>query len=246
MRYRARLAYDGTRYYGFQRQANASPTIQAEVEEALRCISQQEVYVLAAGRTDAGVHATGQVVAFDLDWQHSELDLRNALNAHLPEDIAILEVAATSPDFHPRYDAVSRTYVYEAYVAPVRDPLRRWRAWHLTVGLDVGAIQAAALCLLGEHDFSTFGSPPVGENPIRTVYEVRWEARQTSEHTFTITANAFLFRMVRSIVGTLALVGQGRMTPAAFQEVLAARDRRLAGAAAPAHGLTLVSVNYAD
>ncbi len=246
MRYRARLAYDGTRYYGFQRQANASPTIQAEVEEALRRISQQEVSVLAAGRTDAGVHATGQVVAFDLDWQHSELDLRNALNANLPEDIAALEVAATSPDFHPRYDAVSRTYVYEMYVAPVRDPLRRWRAWHLTVGLDAGAIQVAAACLLGEHDFSTFGSPPAGENPVRSVYGAHWEARQTGEHTFTITANAFLFRMVRSIVGTLVLVGQGRMTPAAFREVLAALDRRLAGAAAPAHGLTLVSVNYAD
>jgi len=245
-RYRATLAYDGTAYHGFQRQANASPTVQGVVEEGLARISGERVHVIGAGRTDAGVHATGQVIAFDLDWRHSADDLRNALNANLPADVAVWSVEETTPDFHPRYDARRRTYVYELYVAPVRNPLRRWRAWHLHTELDVDMIRAAAASLIGEHDFSTFGVPPQGESAVRHVFEANWETDGSGEHRFTITANAFLFRMVRSIVGTLVLVGQGRMTGDDFRGILAARDRSLAGAAAPAHGLTLVRVDYND
>ncbi len=247
MRYRATLAYDGTAYHGFQVQANAKPTVQDVVEAALASIGGgQPVGILAAGRTDAGVHASGQVIAFDLDWRHGEQALRAALNANLPEDVAVRIVQQARADFHPRYDALSRTYVYRLLVREVRDPLRRRDAWHLTGALDVAQIEAAAAHLLGEHDFSTFGTPPQGENTVRSVGEARWRQGLDGEHTFTITANAFLYRMVRSIVGTLVMVGQGRMTAGTFQGILATCERSLAGPAAPAHGLTLVFVQYED
>ena len=187
MRYKAILAYDGTAYHGFQRQANASPTVQGVLEEVLSSTSGQQVSVLAAGRTDAGVHATGQVVAFDLDWRHLPSDLCNALNANLPSDIAVYLVEIASPGFHPRFDALSRTYVYRLYVSRVRDPFKRWLAWHLSRPLDVEAIAEAARHLLGTHDFSAFGSPPQGDNPVRTVYRAQWEAAPDGgQHAFTI------------------------------------------------------------
>ncbi len=244
MRYRATLAYDGTGFYGFQRQRNAAPTVQGEVEAALERISGQHVEVIGAGRTDAGVHASGQVIAFDLDWRHAPQALAEALNATLPEAIAVREVREAAPDFHPRFDARSRTYVYRLYVAPVRDPLRRLYAWHLTSELDMEAMQAAAQCLLGTHDFTSFGTPPQGENPVRTVYEARWEACADDEYAFTITADAFLQHMVRSLVEGLVQVGQGRLTVQAFADILAARRRGLVKGLAPPHGLTLVAVNY--
>jgi tRNA pseudouridine38-40 synthase len=244
MRYRAKLAYDGTRFHGFQRQANAAPTVQGEVEDALRNISGQHVPVIGAGRTDAGVHALGQVIAFDMTWRHSEADLRNALNANLPQDIATRHVQQADPDFHPRFDALSRRYAYRVYVSPVRDPMQRRVAWHLKSDLDVAEVQAAVRCLIGDHDFSTFGTPPQGNNSVRSVYQARWETGEDGWHTFTITANAFLYRMVRSIVGTLVLVGRKHMTSDAFAGILASCRRNLSGAAAPPHGLTLVSVDY--
>lgn len=244
MRYRATLAYDGTGFYGFQRQRNAAPTVQGEVEAALERISGQRVEVVGAGRTDAGVHASGQVIAFDLDWRHAPQALCDALNAALPEAIAVREVAEAAPDFHPRFDARSRTYVYRLYVAPVRDPLRRLYAWHLTSGLDVAAMQAAAQHLLGTHDFTSFGTPPQGENAVRTVYEAHWEVCVDGEYAFTITADAFLQRMVRSLVEALVQVGQGRLTVRAFADILAVRQRGLVKGLAPPHGLTLVAVNY--
>lgn len=246
MRYRAVVAYDGTAYCGFQLQAGATPTIQGKLEAAVARISRHRVRVTGAGRTDTGVHATGQVVAFDLEWRHTPDDLCSALNANLPGDIAVEDVQEAAPGFHPRFDALRRSYVYRLYIAPVRDPLRRFRACHLESGLDVTAIQGAALSLMGTHDFSAFGTPPMGDNAVRTVYEARWEEGPSDEHAFTITANAFLYRMVRSIVGTLVAVGQGRMTASSFGDVLATRDRRLAAAPAPPHGLTLVAVCYEE
>mgnify|MGYP000210642379 CR=1 FL=1 len=246
MRYRATVAYDGTGYYGFQRQANAAPTIQGTLEAALSRISGRQVGVVGAGRTDAGVHAVGQVIAFDLEWRHSVVDLRNALNANLPDDIAVLAVQEAAPDFHPRYAALKRSYLYRLYVAPVRDPLRRRTAWHLTSEVDVDAMQAAADCLIGTHDFSAFGSPPQGSNAVRTVYEACWKSDGEGQFTFTITANAFLYQMVRHIVGTLVAVGQGRMTGKMFRGILADRARDRVEPPAPPHGLTLVAVHYRE
>lgn len=244
VRYKAVVAYDGTGYYGFQRQNNAEPTVQGVVEAALTGIAGEAVSILGAGRTDAGVHASGQVIAFDMAWHHPVQALRNALNANLPEEIAVRSVAEAADDFHPRYDAVSRSYCYRVYVSPTRDPMRRWRAWHLKSELDQNAIRKAVAFLGGEKDFSTFGRPPIGENPVREVFAAEWDDAADGEQHFTITANAFLYRMVRSIMGTLVMVGQGRMTPEEFRGILAARKRSLSGPAAPPHGLTLVSVTY--
>jgi tRNA pseudouridine38-40 synthase len=246
-RYKAILAYDGTAYHGFQRQENASPTVQGVLEEVLSSTSGQQVTILAAGRTDAGVHATGQVVAFDLIWRHSPSDLCNALNANLPSDIAVYLVEPAGPGFHPRYDALSRTYVYRLYVSPVRDPFKRWRAWHLSRPLAVEAIAEAARHLLGTHDFSAFGSPPQGDNPVRTVYQARWDTRPAGDqHTFTITANAFLYRMVRRVVGGLVAVGQGQVSVEQFTKAVAVGSWLQGTMAAPAHGLTLTAVQYPD
>jgi tRNA pseudouridine38-40 synthase len=246
MRVRAVVAYDGTDYGGFQRQVNA-PTVQAALEAALAQVTQEAVTVLGAGRTDAGVHAAGQVIAFDTGWRHTLSDLHRALNAVLPVDIAVLEVGNAAADFHPRYDARSRSYRYSFYNAPVRSPLNQRYSLHVTVPLDVAAMQRAAQYLVGEHDFATFGRPPRRNKrsgvTVRRVLMAEW-SKKSAGLTFDIEANAFLYRMVRSIVGTLLQVGRGRMSVEELVAVLAACDRSLAGPTAPPHGLCLMEVKY--
>ena len=243
-RYRATIAYDGTGYHGFQRQApEHEPTIQGEIEQALTKISQSGVTVLGSGRTDAGVHATGQVIAFNAEWRHSLKDLQRALNAMLPADIAVLDLDEAALDFHPRYDAVSREYVYTIYDAPVRHPLYRLNALHVAEPLDVGAMNAAAADLVGEHDFAAFGLPTAGDVTVRRM--LRAECRADLPLVcLELEANGFLYRMVRSIVGTLLLVGRGEMTLEQFRAVMEARDRSRAGAPVPPQGLCLTRVNY--
>lgn len=248
-RYRATIAYDGTGYHGFQRQLNASPTVQGTLEEAVKAISGQAVGVIGAGRTDAGVHANGQVIAFDLNWRHAPDDLKNALNATLPVDLVVRHLEATRPDFHPRFDAVSRTYSYRIWQAPVQDPLNRHRQWHVREALAVEAITQAVEGLPGEHDFGAFGTPPQGEVTRRTVHRATWQVGPADQadarvHEFVIEANAFLYRMVRRLVGTLWAVGTGRITPQAFEALMAAADRSHAGPTAPPEGLTLTAVKY--
>ncbi|MFQ6099860.1 MAG: tRNA pseudouridine(38-40) synthase TruA [Anaerolineae bacterium] len=264
MRVRAVVTYDGTDYSGFQRQTNAW-TVQAALETALAQVTQETITVLAAGRTDAGVHAAGQVIAFDTSWLHRETsssprpegsvetrsaerrhgldDLQRALNAVLPADIAVLEVEGAAPDFHPRYDARSRRYRYTLYNAPVRWPLARRYSLHVAAPLDVAAMQRAAQSLVGEHDFATFGRPPQGEVTVRRVLTAEW-GRDLPRLTFDIEANAFLCHMVRSIVGTLLQVGRGGMRVEEFVAVLAACDRSRAGPTAPPRGLCLMEVKY--
>lgn len=242
MRVRAVVAYDGTDYSGFQRQANAL-TVQAALEAALARVSQEAITVLAAGRTDAGVHAVGQVIAFDTAWRHGLDDLHRALNAVLPADVAVQEIEQAAPDFHPRYDAHSRRYRYTVYNAPVRCPLTRRYSLHVTASLDVVAMQQAAQSLVGERDFATFGRPPQGEITVRRVLAAEWGG-EMPWLTFDIEANAFLYRMVRSIVGTLLQVGQGRMGVEEFVAALTVCDRSRAGPTAPPHGLCLMEVKY--
>jgi len=250
MRVRVVVAYDGTDYSGLQRQANA-PTVQAALEAALAQVTQEAITVVAAGRTDAGVHATGQVVAFDTAWRHGLDDLQRALNAVLPADIAVQETREAVPGFHPRYDARSRCYRYTLYNAPVRYPLARRYSLYVAALLDVAAMQQAAQALVGEHDFATFGQPPQGEITVRRVLAAEWSgeisfgcAQDRPWLTFDIEANAFLYRMVRSIVGTLLQVGQGKMDAEEFVAVLASCDRSRAGPTAHPHGLCLVEVRY--
>ena len=256
-RYRATIAYDGTGYHGFQRQApEHEPTIQGEIERALTKIGQSGVTVLGSGRTDAGVHASGQVIAFNAEWRHSRQDLQHALNATLPADIAVLDLDEAACDFHPRYDAVSREYVYTIYNAPVRHPLYRLNALHIADPLDVKAMDAAAAELVGEHDFAAFGLPTAGDVTVRRMLKAECRAELPSPKgespslgglrlvRLELEANGFLYRMVRSIVGTLLRVGRGEMTLDQFRAVMESRDRSRAGATVPPQGLCLTRVNY--
>ncbi len=242
MRVRATVAYDGTEYRGFQRQLS-EPTVQEALETALERITQTPIRVLAAGRTDAGVHAKGQVIAFDTSWQRGLSVLQRAMNAVLPPDVAVRGLQQVASDFHPRFDAQSRRYRYTVYNAPVRSPLARRSSLHVRRRLDVAAMEQAASALVGTHDFATFGRPPQGDNTVRCVLEVAWR-HDPPWLFFEIEANAFLFRMVRSIVGTLLAVGRGKLSPDEFDQVLASQDRSLAGKTAPARGLCLIQVAY--
>jgi tRNA pseudouridine38-40 synthase len=185
------------------------------------------------------------VISFDSEWRHNVADLQRALNANLPADIAILQLDTVEPTFHPRYDARRRAYEYHIYNAAVRSPLRRQRSWHIAKPLDLERMNQAAACLIGIHDFATFGQPPQGTVTIREVFAAQWE-RQKEFLVFTIEANAFLYRMVRSIVGSLKEVGESSWSVEQFEAALAACDRGRSGKVAPAQGLALVSVTYGE
>lgn len=242
MGYRALVEYDGTAYQGFQRQRRGA-TIQGKLEQAIETIAAQKVNVIGAGRTDSGVHATGQVIAFEVNWRHDCQALERALNANLPEDIAVRELQVAAAGFHPRFDARSRVYVYTIYTSPVRRPLQRFKAWHVRQRVDVALMNQAAETIVGEHDFATFGQPPQGDNTIRNVCRAKW--RQIEDVlTFEIEANAFLYRMVRSLVGSMKMVGEGRWMVTDFAAALAERDRSRAAQTAPPQGLCLTAVHY--
>ena len=239
---RATVAYDGTNFHGFQVQVGQR-TVQGTLEEALAQVTQESCRVVGAGRTDAGVHARGQVIAFHTHWRHSWEELERALNAVLPPDVVVSQVEPAPADFHPRYSARSREYRYTIYNHPLRSPFYRYFAYHVAEPLDVATMARASDCLVGRHDFATFGQPPQGENTVREVLWVLWVQEGPLVH-FDIAANAFLYRMVRSIVGTLLLVGRGRLSPEEFREILEATDRSRAGPTVPPQGLCLMRVNY--
>jgi len=190
------------------------------------------------------VHARGQVVAFEVEWQHDLADLHRALNAVLAQDLVVLQMGSAPAGFHPRFSAVRRTYQYRMLNRPWRSPLERRTAWHVARKLELAPMAEGSCCLVGTHDFATFGRSPEGEGTVRTVFCAEWQ-NQDGFFTFDITANAFLYRMVRSIVGMLILVGLGQMEPVEFQALLPARDRGLVKQVAPAHGLCLMRVDYA-
>ncbi len=244
-RYQVILAYDGTGFLGFQRQSEAR-TVQDEVEKALRQLSWQGDTLLAAGRTDTGVHASGQVVCFDLEWAHQCDELLRALNATLPRDVAARQVDRVADDFHPRYDAVSRTYVYRIYCQPVRDPLLERYAWRVWPEARLEILQKAAGFLVGRHDFALFGTPPrSGGSTIRTVVQAAWESK--SPHLeFSITADAFLYHMVRRLVFLQVEISQGRMPVEAAQKYVEGTAPAALQGLAPPQGLTLVRVEYGE
>jgi tRNA pseudouridine38-40 synthase len=241
-RYKAVVEYDGTDYCGFQHQSG-QPTVQAVLEQGIANLAGQRVRLLAAGRTDSGVHALGQVVAFDLAWRHGTGSLLRALNANLPGDVAVRSVSEASAAFHPRFDATKRTYVYHVYNQSLRSPLHRRYSWHVARPLDTTSMHAAADLLVGSRDFATFGQAPQGENTVREVFSAGWRKRGAML-IFEVEANAFLHRMVRSIVGALKLVGDGTWAVTDFEAALEARDRSRAGQSAPPQGLYLLSVAY--
>lgn len=250
-RYRAVLAYDGTEYLGFQRQAGDTPTIQGAVEAALRQVTQREITVIGAGRTDAGVHATGQVIAFDAAWPHETDALWRAINANLPDAVALQSLEEAGADFHPRFDARSRAYAYTLYFAPVRQP--RWQryAWHIATHCSpaLDDLRQAAAGLVGKHDFATFGQPPQGESTVREVFRSEIALVDQPEASgcilrYEIEANAFLYRMVRRIAGGLARVGRGNLAAEDFLTAFRAADGTWPNPSAPAHGLCLTRVTY--
>ncbi len=249
-RYQLILAYDGTCFAGSQRQAK-DRTVQSELEKALRRLGWSQKTVLLAGRTDRGVHASGQVAALDLVWLHGPDELKNALNAGLPADLVIRDVQEVNPDFHPRFDARSRQYCYRLYSAATRDPLRERYAWRVWPELDPEKLAGAAALLLGGHDFSAFGSPtsPQGSTT-RVIMKSEWNKVETAlpspggnEWFYEIEADAFLFRMVRKLVFIQVAAAQGRVTLEQIGKSLKKKTSLPAGLA-PASGLNLVAVNY--
>ncbi len=239
------LEYQGTLYHGWQVQPGLA-TIQGTLQEALARIAGTPLPVMGAGRTDAGVHALGQVASFRADLGLDPPTLQRALNASLPRDIAVIEAAEAPDGFDARRDATARTYRYTLLCRPHRSAVWRELALHIPRPLGLEAMDTAAGGLVGKHDFSAFRAAHCSApTPIRRVTESRLERNGDFAH-FTITADAFLQHMVRIIMGTLLLVGEGRLTPEGFQAILASGDRRRAGETLDPRGLCLVRVQYAS
>ena len=238
------IAYDGTAYNGFQRQINGLG-IQQVLEDALTELLQEKIVLTASGRTDAGVHAVGQVVSFTTKATIPAGNIPLAIKYLLPEDIVVVKGEEASPGFNARYAAHTKTYIYRIFLTKLPDPCKRHYAWQLHYELDLAAMQEAADYLVGTHDFSAFrnvGSKQV--SPVRTITQAQWQRTGKNELVFTITGDGFLYRMVRNIVGLLVKVGRKQVTPEAFAQIMASKERKLVGMAAPAQGLYLLQVQY--
>ncbi|MGD9724056.1 MAG: tRNA pseudouridine(38-40) synthase TruA [Pirellulales bacterium] len=240
------LAYDGTNYCGWQVQPGQA-TLQATLEQTLERITGESMRVFASGRTDAGVHALGQVVSFTSHTHLSPSVLQKALNAELPHDMAVVAAEQVADGFHATRDAVGKRYRYTIEDGPTRDVFARQYVWHHRSRLDAQIMHRAAQALVGRHDFSSFESAgSERESSVRTIFEIRVarDAAAADRLSIEVAGDGFLYNMVRAIVGTLVDVGRGERTEAWPGEVLAARDRRAAGRTAPAQGLCLVRVDY--
>ena len=243
-RIRLLIAYNGTPYHGWQWQPRAV-TVQGTLEACLSRITNGPVRLHAAGRTDAGVHALGQVAHFDTASGIATASLVSGLNSLLPDDIVVRRVREAPAGFHARHDATRKTYVYQIHNHAVRSPLHAGYAWHVPPPLDVAAMRAGARWLLGRHDFSAFrgASRDDARRPVRCLY--RLTLRQRARRLVCVlSADGFLYRMARNIVGTLVAVGRGAIPPAALGDLMRAGQRRLSGPTAPAHGLFLAHVSY--
>ena len=240
------LSYDGTDYAGWQIQSNLS-TIQGELEKAISTITGESIRVVGSGRTDAGVHALGQVASFAVD-SSLECDAwSRALNANLPDDINVLRVEDAADGFHAIRDAVSKRYRYVIRDNGVRDVFTRRYYWRYPQGLDVGRMREAASVLVGQHDYASFQSSGAERgSTVRTVYKLTIQRDDTEMIAFEVEADGFLYNMVRAIVGTLVEVGRGSRTVGWPADVLADCDRRAGGPTAPPQGLFLVHVDYGD
>lgn len=247
MKYRLVIAYDGTAYQGWQVQ-KIGTGVQAKVEAALAAVLPRAPRLHSSSRTDTGVHALGLVAHFesaDGDPPIRPRKLLLAVNAHLPEDIRVLAAVRARAAFHARFDAKSKEYRYVVWNHPAMNPLLRHHAWHVPRPLDLAAMRAAARHFVGRHDFAAFTANPgyARASTVRTLY--RCEVRRAgAQLTFVIVGGGFLYKMCRGIVGTLVQVGLHRFPPDAIREMLAQRDRRLAGMTAPALGLVLWKVSY--
>lgn len=243
-RYRITIEYDGTPFAGWQQQP-VSPTVQAALQDAIRRFSGESVVVKGAGRTDAGVHALGQVAHFDLAKEWEAYRVREAVNFHLkPQPVAVLSCDRTADDFDARYSATARHYRYRILTRRAPPVLDRDRVWWLTADLDADAMHEAAQVLVGRHDFTTFRAAQCqAASPLRTLDRLS-VAREGEEITIEASARSFLHNQVRSMVGSLKLVGEGKWSAAELRSALEARDRTRCGPVAQAAGLYLLRVDY--
>jgi tRNA pseudouridine38-40 synthase len=238
------LAYDGSRYFGWQRQRE-DPTLQGVLEQAIQRLTGRFTPLIGSGRTDAGVHAAHQVCHFKTCSEIPPEPLRKGLNALTPGDIYIKGADCVPLDFHARFSAKSKTYEYTVLNRPDPDVFLRTYAWHVSHRLDMDAMKACMARLEGKHDFTSFRSSGSGNlNPVREMIRAELHRADEGRLRFVFEANGFLRHMVRNIVGTVVEVGRGRLTDVEFVEIFLAKDRRLAGIKAPAHGLCLTMVKY--
>lgn len=244
MRYRITLEYDGAPFAGWQRQENG-PSVQGALEEAIRKLSGESVSVTGAGRTDAGVHALAQVAHFELEKTFAPAKLRDALNYHLrPDPVCVLDAEIANPDFHARFFATARHYLYRILNRRSPPMLARRRVWHVARELDSDMMHAGAQHLVGQHDFTTFRAAECqAASPVKTL-DALSVRRAGEEIHIEAKARSFLHHQVRSIVGSLKLVGEGKWRPREVKAALEARDRSRCGPVAPPEGLYLVRVDY--
>ncbi|EPC6412864.1 tRNA pseudouridine(38-40) synthase TruA [Enterococcus hirae] len=245
-RYKAIIAYDGTHFNGFQKQPN-DRTVQEEMEKTLKKMANgKEITVFGSGRTDAGVHAMGQVIHFDYPEERPLERMRFALDTQSPEDIAVKAVEIVSDDFHARYLVKEKTYQFRVDIGKPRSPFRRHYASYFPYPLDLSKIQRALPDLIGTHDFTSFcASGSSIEDKVRTIYEAKMEVNEAGDELlFTFRGNGFLYKMIRILVGTLLKIGNGRLSEDSIPEIIAKKDRNAAGPTAHPEGLYLYEVVY--
>ena len=247
MNYRIELAYDGSRYDGWQKQGNTEKTIQGKLEAVLEKMAGCPVEVHGSGRTDAGVHAEAQVANFHLGPGSSAEDVMVYLNRYLPEDICITDCRIAAPRFHSRFHAVRKTYRYQIEMGPKKDVFQRGYYYGLGRALDVEQMKAAAARLVGTHDYKSFcGNKNRKKSTVRTIEEIRFERPDDTKLHIRFTGDGFLQQMVRILTGTLIEVGLGDRRPEEMDVLLVAGDRKAAGFTAPAQGLFLEKVEYGE
>ena len=241
--YQVTIAYDGTDFFGYQRQKNQR-TVQGELEKTLKTLGWMGRTITSSGRTDTGVHAEGQVISFDLDWNHSDAELRNAVNSFLPVDISVCEVKIAASDFHPRFSAKARQYRYQIVFMPDRHPILDRFYWRVWPKPNVNLLRAGAEKLIGKHDFSSLGRPPKKDgSTIRTISSCEWQLVEEGKAHLSIRAESFLYHMVRRTAFLLVQIGQGRINAIDLEESLIGK-KELPTGIAPACGLFLEKVIF--
>lgn len=245
-KYKLTIAYDGTEYSGWQVQPNAV-TIQEVLEEKLEILTKVRTPITGAGRTDAGVHAIGQVGHFKSEQALDKGLLRLSLNGLLPKDIRIMEVEEVPLDFHARYSATNKIYHYHLNLGPIQDPFERLYSWNVTNPLNFEAMEQAISYLIGTHDFSAYANEAnqgaAKKNPVRTIKRISIMPERVGVR-LEFEGESFLYKMVRNLTGTLIEVAKGKRTPEEVKEILESKDRKRAGRAAPAKGLFLFRIDY--
>jgi len=242
--YKFTVSYDGTRFYGWEHQPTTDMTIQGKLENVLSLMTDSQIEVIGAGRTDAGVHAKGMICNAHMDTDKSELEIRDYMNEYLPDDICVLEVRIASDRFHSRYNAIGKTYCYTCYSGATKPVFNRKYVYTLEESPNIEQMKKAAEYLVGTHDFASFCSNPrMKKSTVRKVDKIEISKKGDFIH-FTYHGTGFLQHMVRILTGTLLEVGFGKRTPESIPDLIEAKDRKQAGFTAPSKGLCMIQVDY--